>query len=363
MKVHSNYTTIGQARCIVIADVHGKLSWLKRLLKKVNFTPKEDHLFLLGDMIEKGEASLATLQYVMQLSTYPNVHVVKGNCDQIPCEIEYEKKWEQIKRYQIQIDWKQQTLLYEMAEQLSIVWNQDLDMKECVEKLFSAYHKEFAFLRSLPHVIESEAYIFVHGGIELEEPPYAESAYAIMKNDRFASGKKQFHKTVVCGHTPVVNYDDHIANYSPRFDEERNIISIDGGCGIKDEGQLNALILEQGKATYEFVDDLPLYEVKENWCSEQKESINIHWFSKQVELLRYEQGDAICRHCSSGIIIHLPASSIYEISDVYYTNDFTNHQLSLHKGEQVGFITIWHSMALLKHHGIIGWVPKKVIMG
>ena len=54
-------------RLLAVSDVHGNLPWLKGLLDKVGFTT-DDALVLVGDLIEKGPDSLATLPYVMELS-------------------------------------------------------------------------------------------------------------------------------------------------------------------------------------------------------------------------------------------------------------------------------------------------------
>jgi len=53
-------------RTAVISDIHGELSYLKGLLEKLALT-EEDALIFLGDMVEKGPESLATLRCIMAL--------------------------------------------------------------------------------------------------------------------------------------------------------------------------------------------------------------------------------------------------------------------------------------------------------
>ena len=65
-------------RVIAVSDVHGNLPYLKGLLKKVGFSP-DDVLILVGDLLEKGRDSLATLRYVMDLQKKYTVYPLCGN--------------------------------------------------------------------------------------------------------------------------------------------------------------------------------------------------------------------------------------------------------------------------------------------
>lgn len=62
-----------------IADIHGEYQRFKELLDKCNFK-SEDTLYILGDVIDRGEASLETLNYIM---SRPNMHMLKGNHESI----------------------------------------------------------------------------------------------------------------------------------------------------------------------------------------------------------------------------------------------------------------------------------------
>ena len=69
-------------RVLVISDIHGNLPFLTGLLAKVGFCG-DDLLILLGDLVERGEDSLGTVRFVMDLVRGGNVWVVSGNCDGI----------------------------------------------------------------------------------------------------------------------------------------------------------------------------------------------------------------------------------------------------------------------------------------
>lgn len=62
-------------RLIIVGDVHGMKLELIRLLDKVSFNKKRDHLILVGDLITKGPDSLGVIDLAMELQA----SAVRGN--------------------------------------------------------------------------------------------------------------------------------------------------------------------------------------------------------------------------------------------------------------------------------------------
>ena len=62
-----------------VGDIQGCLKPLKKLLKKVDFSPSRDKLWAAGDLINRGPDSLDTLLYLMDLDA--SIKVVLGNHD------------------------------------------------------------------------------------------------------------------------------------------------------------------------------------------------------------------------------------------------------------------------------------------
>ena len=63
----------------VVGDIQGCCDSLKALLDKVNFDPLVDHLYCVGDLINRGPKSLATLEFLFSLGS--SVSTVLGNHD------------------------------------------------------------------------------------------------------------------------------------------------------------------------------------------------------------------------------------------------------------------------------------------
>ena len=62
-----------------IGDIQGCYFELRTLLATINFKPERDRLWLVGDLVNRGPESLATLRYLYSIRH--SVQVVLGNHD------------------------------------------------------------------------------------------------------------------------------------------------------------------------------------------------------------------------------------------------------------------------------------------
>lgn len=243
-------------------------------LKKVGYS-KEDILVIDGDVLEKGPQSLATLRYVMQLAKEYTVYQVLGNNDWLWDELETEDNQanEDLLGYML----SRNSIFNEMCMELGIKVSEQMDVTAMKQQLKAAFQEEWDYLRELPDILESEHYIFVHAGIESEDLQQQEKIKCV-KNDWFFSREISFSRWCIVGHFPTCLYDKEKIDCAVLIDCKRKLISIDGGCVVKNSGQLNALIIpEDGSEEFAWncVDDLPkAVAVQAQSASEQAHSIH-----------------------------------------------------------------------------------------
>ena len=148
---------------------------------------------------------------------------------------------------------KKSGLVWDMLTEMGIEITPELDFASLIPELSARFKPEWDFLLALPHVIETPHYIFVHGGIRPDIPIGRQLGGDCMKFDNFMSHGYSFDKWVIVGHWPVMLYLPDRVCANPIIDREHHVISIDGGCSLKDDGQLNALIIPfEGSEDFSF---------------------------------------------------------------------------------------------------------------
>ncbi|WP_319379989.1 symmetrical bis(5'-nucleosyl)-tetraphosphatase [Thiomicrorhabdus sp.] len=65
----------------IIGDLHGCYDELQKLLKKLDYDREKDHLWFVGDIINRGPKSLESLRFVKQLCEAGKADMVLGNHD------------------------------------------------------------------------------------------------------------------------------------------------------------------------------------------------------------------------------------------------------------------------------------------
>ena len=362
-------------RVVAVSDIHGNLPFLKGLLERVALTAG-DVLILVGDLLEKGRDSLATLRYVMELGEKYTVYPLSGNCDYIDRMFlegqasgeEKFSRWMENGSGASGVDeglwpilsyWKERSTLIQMGLELGLPMpRQASDLPALRSALLDAFPKETAFLMNLPHILEAGNFIFVHGGVPREDRLDELDAYSCMKNDDFLGQGLSFRKWVVVGHWPVTLYDPHIQRSAPIIDRERHIASIDGGCVLKLDGQLNALIIpdvcgdELDFTAYDGLAPVTALDAQEA----SPDPVNIRWSDSVVEVLS-EDGDCVrVRHPSSGRELWLPRDFVSRWRDRQtHTEDATDYRLSVEPGDTLYLVRETGWGRLVKKDHVTGW--------
>lgn len=338
-------------RAFAVSDVHGSLDYFQGLLEKIQFSP-DDILILLGDLVEKGPRSLDTLRYIMALCKTHTVYVLRGNCDHLLFD-SLPNEW--VFRYLS--SWNGQLLMNEMAAQLEykITSPDDLDGLRAAIRVH--FPEESAFLDDLPVIFENDEYLFVHGGVPREDNLERLDAWACTKNDNFLSQGHAFRRWCIVGHWPATLYRTDYPCANPLVTMDRHIVSIDGGCAIKRDGQLNALHLPakpDGVFTWTAYDPLPT-AVAADRQAPAAASFNIRYGDNQLELLQRGEEFCTCRHLSSGRKVEILTCDLHETKRGIFCEDSTDYRLSVEPGDILSVIQKTSRGWLVKKAGITGW--------
>ena len=356
-------------RVLVVSDIHGHLEYLRGLLAKCAFSPA-DILVIDGDILEKGPEPLATLRYVMALARDYTVYTVCGNCDHWQDFCDRPSSPERDESYRRYLLGKNKGwgdgVIAQMLREQDIAVTEGMELEPARAILREAYREEFDFLRSLPHILETEDYIFVHGGYVPEK-----GAYVCMKRDEYRRWATVHKKWTVVGHWPVVLYREDITDANPIIDEDLRLISIDGGCVLKDDGQLNALILPS--KTWISYDRFP-----EATVVQAQEESERHYYIRHgdnlVTVLRVEEEFSLCRHERTGYEMWIqnrdfladkteqrpdgrpPARWIPpQAGQQRYVNDCTDYRPALRPGDRISVVRRTSRGIQCKFKGISGW--------
>ena len=350
-------------RVLAVSDIHGNLPFLKGVLAAANFSPA-DVLVLVGDLFEKGEGSLDTLRYIRRLQKTHTVYPLCGNCDHIDRVFLEGRPGADEELWPVFQFWGNRWIVAQMGAELGYTPKCLGDMAELRRRVWEAFPEECEFIVRLPHILETENFIFVHGGLPGEGRLEELDAYACMKNDDFLGQGQSFRKWVVVGHWPVTLYNLKVPTAKPLVRADRHIISIDGGCVLKLDGQLNALIIPDvtgDGVDWVSYDGLPLVRAVDGQEG-SADSLNIRWSDSAVEVLRTEGDCAWCRHISTGREMWILTEYLYpRRSDGHiHVEDTTDCQLPVEPGDVLSLVRECSRGYMVKKDSATGWYFGKI---
>ena len=138
---------------------------------------------------------------------------------------------------------------------------------------------------------------------------------------------------------------------------------IDGACVLKDDGQLNALIIPyEGSENFSFeaYDPFPVRRVKSAQCGGGK-SYYIRWGDNDVQVLRRGEEFSLVRHVRTGYEMEILTKYLYSDEEFCKCNDSTDLVLSLEAGDEVSVVEETSRGYLVKHKGTSGWYWGELI--
>ena len=349
-------------RILVTSDIHGHPDHLRGVLDAAGFCA-DDLLVIVGDVVEKGPDSLGALRLVMELASRGNALVLLGNVDAWRVQMTEGVNEDNAADFWDYLcglhNWCGSSFYAEMAQECGHTLTSAEDVLQAKEAILAHFREELDFLASRPTVLQIGDFVFVHGG--LRHQTLSDNAecdvYALTKYDRFADAAPfSFPFRVVCGHWPTALYNDSIQQFNPIFHTDKNIISIDGGCGIKPEGQLNLLIIPDAHCSDDEIhhihyDPLPKIRALESQI-ESNDSVHINWLHSEVTVLERGEEFSEIEHLHSGRKLSVPTRYLYGEN---HCRDYTDRQLGVKAGDVLSLYKTTSRGCIVKKDGIMGW--------
>lgn len=342
-------------RILFASDIHGNYKLFDALLKKVNFN-NSDYLFIIGDMIEKSDYNLDTLDYFMDLAKKENVFILCGNCDNVLSYMIKDVDDLTIKHYAFDL---KHTILLEFAKKMNISLDQNSNMEELCHLFYDKFRKYYDFVLNLPHcIIVNNKLCVVHGGIpSLDE--ISNNALDLMKNDNFYEQGFTPKLIEIVGHYPVINYEHQIPSLNPIIDLNKKIISIDGGMSVLPWSQLNMLILDNLKDfnfSYEYIDQYQTVVVKHKESNLNQNSFNV---TQKIEVSILEEDNDFFIVKYRNYRLYVLKNNLIKKDNRYFVYNAFNYFHNLDESEHVSLVYKGSNLSIVKKNGILGLCHTK----
>lgn len=229
------------------SDLHGDFNGFKKLLEKISFDSKNDKIYILGDIIDRGKESIALLCFIMGLCQSGCACVIKGNHELF------------LQRY----------LSGSLSARQWSAWGGFGTFNELAGLSADERARIFDFICALPHFCELKAMgkdcVLTHAGIHADflvenagKIDVIASLNKALKFDEFEflistdihymskNELKKLDKYLFVGHTPTFRLDINGQNYIIKNEFYTDLDSGSGYAG----GKLSALRLDDMKEFY-----------------------------------------------------------------------------------------------------------------
>ena len=213
-------------RIFVMTDIHGSFDLFEKILEKLYFS-KNDLLIILGDSCDRGEYTYEIYDwYIVKRKKGYNIIHLLGNHEDMLFKSRYDEEY--------RLNW-----LYNGGNQTIRSFfrhqNRIEDVMEYIRD--NRFYEEqwiFDFIEEMPHIIESENYLFVHAGIDFSKSLQEQKLrYIVWTRDNWYE-KNNTEKTVYYGHTP-----------QNEITVKNNCVNMDRGAFFSDV--LNCIELKENK--------------------------------------------------------------------------------------------------------------------
>lgn len=345
-------------KVVVVSDIHGHYKHLQQLVDQMALKD-EDYFIILGDFISKGKDSYRTYKVIRELEKRDRTIVLKGNHEAF-----FTKHFFDHSMGEEFLAWLQEEPYETIISSILKAHNKSIgefDTWQNVCDFISEVDSEIMlYLRDLPILLHLDEFIFVHGGYDSSFHP-VEEENKFLKYDHFTKKSPVQEQKVVVGHWPVSNLRNDVYSNKPLFNKEKNIISIDGGLGVKSAGELSALIINKsnGKVTYDSkqFNDFQMKTVNKSYPFPDENTLLLNYDDWHVDIL--ERGDllTLCRHITSGIELSVFNCLLTEDEKGHrLSTTYVNNFINVEAGAEVEVCYTYDEVTLVKSQDKFGWI-------
>lgn len=367
-------------RVLVTSDIHGHIGHLDALLNRAGFGGN-DFLVVVGDMIEKGPHCLAVVRRLTELCAQNRAVVLQGNVDNrvmLTLDTLYRERKgaREILDYLISMrNWKGSSFYDDLCrEAAGGVPHTEEELLASVGAVYEKHADVLDFVRNRPTVLKTDRYLFVHGGIpegidtKALQSDEAADAYPFLKLDRFLdktrAQNRVFDRYIVCGHWPTALYCEGATCTNVLFDRTHRVICIDGGCGIKRDGQLNMLVLPHIGCDPDEIecfsyDDFPTVTAAYPQNASEH-PFSVRWTDSAVRVTALTEDAAEVEHLSTKKRLRVPLSFLYgyktlAVGTACNLGDCSDYLLPVNEGDVLSVVAKTRYGLYVKKNGVSGW--------
>lgn len=215
-------------RTFVIGDIHGCAATLRQLVDGKLRPTREDRIYLLGDLIDRGPDSKGVLDFIFELhGRRMAIGSVRGNHEEMLLNSGNDRHY---------------LSLWAANGGLETLASFGADGPGDIPRRYRE------FIAALPHYILLERFVIVHAGLNFEPAdPFSDTSAMLWTRSSFVDPQRIGGRRLICGHTPV-----------SRLQLEKSLgsnkLMIDNGCvfgGLPEAGSLAALELGSMDVIYQ----------------------------------------------------------------------------------------------------------------
>lgn len=228
----------------VMSDIHG--SYIQMMKALEHWNSDEEHLVVLGDLIDRGPDSLKVVNELMILKErHPdNVTITKGNHEEMLLAWLMDTPYELLEHYYNPMH--RETIM----SFIGIDRYRKSSRSQRAKDLIYKNKKELDFMDSLPLYFETDNIIFVHAGIDPQAINWRLSTeYMLWVRNEFIYSKRPPEKRVFFGHTPTSFIHTDNRNHDIWISDDDMKVGIDGGVSMG--GQLNVIRVDRDSSVVE----------------------------------------------------------------------------------------------------------------